>query len=95
MRANFKLQDNIRGHGFDVASGAETPYIALEHPTDYQFIIPKARIYFAVPPQLIPQTTQTLPGPSALPPPLNPRVPTDDLVLPLEHFRISLFRNWS
>ena len=94
MKAGFKLRDNVRGHGFDIASGAEIPSIDIRHSTTYQFIIPKARIFFAVPPAMIPPTTQTLPGPSALPPPPVPIVPTDDFVLPIEVFRDALFRNW-
>lgn len=43
---------------------------------------------------MIPATTFTLPGPGALPPPPVPVVPTDDYVLPIERFRIALFRNW-
>ena len=95
MKAVFKLRDIIRGHGYDAASGAETPYIDLQNPTTYEFIIPKARIFFAVPPAMIPPTISSLPGPNALPTPPIPVVPTDDYVLPLERFRIALFRNWS
>jgi len=94
MKAVFKLRDINRGHGYDAASGAETPNIDLQHPTTYQFIIPKARIFFAVPPAMIPPTTLTLPGPSALPPPPIPVIPTDDFVLPIESFRDVLFRFW-
>lgn len=93
MKAVFKLRDMVQGHGFDPASGAETPYIDLQNPTTYEFIIPKARIFFAVPPAMIPPTAFTLPGPNALPPPV-PIVPTDDYVLPIEYFRIALFSNW-
>jgi hypothetical protein len=95
MKSVFKLRDTIRGQGYDAASGAETPYIDLQHPTTYQFIIPKGRIYFAVPLAMIPPTTATLPGPNALPPPPNPFVLTDDFILPIERFRHALFRNWS
>jgi hypothetical protein len=95
MKAVFRLRDTIRGQGYDVLSGAETPYIDLQQQTDYQFIIPKARIYFAVPPAMVPPTTFALPGPSALPPPPMPVVLTDDFVLPIECFRDALFRNWS
>jgi hypothetical protein len=94
MKAVFKLRDVIRGRGYDAASDAETPSIDLQYPTIYQFIIPKARVFFAVPPAMIPSTTFTLPGPNALPSPPISVVPTDDFVLPIECFRDALFSNW-
>ena len=94
MKAVFKLRDTVRGHGYDVASGAETPYIDLQNPPTYEFVIPKARIFFAVPPAMIPPTTFSLPGTNSLPPPPVPVVPTDDYVLPIERFRMALFNNW-
>jgi hypothetical protein len=90
MKAVFKLRDTVEGHGY---SRTKTPYIDLQNPTTYKFIIPKARIFFAVPPAMIPPTTFSLPGASALPPPPVPVVPTDDYVLPIERFRMALFRN--
>jgi hypothetical protein len=95
MKSVFKLRDAVRGHGYDAASGAETPYIDIQHPTTYQFIIPKARIFFAVPPAMIPPTTFTVPGPNALPPPPIPVPLTDDFVLPIECFREALLGDWS
>ena len=94
MKAVFKLPGVIRGQGYNAASGAGTPYIDHQHPTTYQFIIPKTRIFFGIPPVMIPPTTLTLPGPSALPPPPIPFIPTDDFVVPIESFDAS-FRNWS
>ena len=95
MKAVFKLRDIARGQGFDAASGAESPYIDLQNPTTYEFIIPKARIFIAVPPAMIHPTTFSLPGLNALPSPPVSVVPTDDYVRPIECFRIALFRNWS
>ena len=94
MKVVFKLRDTVRGHGYDPAAGAETPNIDLRNPTTYEFIIPKARIFFAVPPAMVPATQFALPGPNALPPPVVPVVPTDDYVLPLECFQSAIIRNW-
>ena len=94
MRCAFKIRDINRGYGWDPNRGAETDYIDFAVPTQIQFIIPKAEIFFATAPANIPPTLFTLPSNFALPP-QNNAGPTDDYVLPLELFRKALFKNWN
>ena len=92
MRAMFRLRDHIADSGILAGSGATTDYIPLALPTDIEFIIPKAEVYFGVPPPL-PPTLLSIPGPNALPPPAIPG-PTDDLVLRLQEVLTRILRSW-
>lgn len=96
MRAMFRLRDAARGFGTLAGSGADTGWINLSEPTNVEFIIPKAEVFFGVPQHLIPPTLVTVPGPSALPAPVPPAIqgPTDDLVLPLEEIRSDTWEEW-
>jgi hypothetical protein len=77
IRVVWCLRDPVNG-GILANSGASTGYIPINQPTNIQFIIPKAEVFFGSPAPL-PLTLQTIPGPNAIPPPAIAGVPTDDL----------------
>jgi len=85
MRVVWRLRDPVNG-GILANSGASTGFISINQPTNIQFIMPKAEVFFGSLAPL-PRTLQTIPGPNALPPPAVAGVPTDDLVLDLEDIR--------
>lgn len=85
FRCMFRLRDRVN-NGVLAGSGASTDYLSINQPTDLEFIIPKAEIFWGVNPPL-PPTFSVIPGPNALPPPQVPGVQTDDLVLALEDLR--------
>ena len=94
MQLALKVRDNVRGYGSDPAGLIETPFIDLEQPTNLQIIVPKARIFFAVPPPL-PATSMTTLGPNCLPPQPIPGAMTDDFVTNVEIIRARVANNWA
>lgn len=65
MQLTLKVRDEARGYGSDPAGLVETPLIDVRQPTNLEIIVPKARIFFAVPPPL-PSTSITTLGPNCL-----------------------------
>jgi hypothetical protein len=92
FKAMFRLRDQVNG-GVLAGSGAQTDFLPLNQPTNVEFIIPKARVFWGLNPPL-PPTCVTVPGPNALPAPPVPGVGTDDLVLQLENLRDAAFSCW-
>ena len=95
MRVALKVRDNNLGHGSDPTYQIESDTISLLQPTDIEIIVPKNRIYFAVPPAQIPPTSLNTPGPNALPRAAVPYGPIDDLIVPLDLIRTRVLENWN
>ena len=94
MQIAVKFRDNVVGYGSDPALFIETPEISIFHQTDIQIIIPKDRIYWAVPQGNIHITRFTVPGPHILPVPAVPYGAIDDYVVDMELIRQNAEENW-
>lgn len=94
MKVVLKVRNNNLGYGSDSAHFVESDMISLWEPTDIQIIVPKNRIYFAVPLAQVPPTSFTIPGPNALPRPVLPYGPIDDFVVSLDLIRRRVLEDW-
>jgi hypothetical protein len=95
MKVALKMRHSNLGYGSDPAQFVESDTISLLHPTDIEIIVPKNRIYFAVPPAQVPPTSITTPGRNALPRMALPYGPIDDFVVSLDLIRRRVLRRWN
>jgi hypothetical protein len=95
MKVALKLRNNNLGYGSDPAHLIESDTISLLQPTNIEIIVPKDRIYFAVPPAQVPPTSFNIPGPSALPGAAVPYGPIDDFIVRLDLIRMRVLENWN
>ena len=95
MKVALKVRNNNLGYGSDPTQLIESDKISLLQPTNVEIIVPKNRIYFAVPPAQVPPTSRTLPGPNALPRAVVPYGPIDDFIVPLDLIRRHALENWN
>ena len=94
MKVALKVRNNNLGHGSDPAQFIESETISLLQPTDIEIIVPKNRIYFAVPPAQVPPTSMTTPGQNALPRAALPYGPIDDFVVSVDLIRRCVLEDW-
>lgn len=95
MKVALKVRNNTLGHGSDPAHMVESDAISLLQPTNIEIVVPKDRIYFAVPPELVPPTPLTIPGPNTLPRTAVPYGPIDDFIVSLDLIRRRVLANWN
>jgi len=95
MKVVVKFRNNSLGYGADPALFIESETLPIFQPTTLQIIIPKDRIYFAVPQYQIPKTRIAVPGQNVLPVPAAPTGVIDHFVVPVETIRQGVARNWS